>query len=292
MTDVAHIPEAPPSDDEPLDAYSRIVTAVAEQLLPSVASLRVGSVRSGRQGAGSAVIITPDGFLVTSAHVVTGNGPVRQRSSMATSSTSRSSAPTPSPISPSSGPMPETCRRPRWATPTPSGSGNWWWPSATPWVWPARSPPASSAPLGRSLPTRSGSNARVVDNVIQTDAALNPGNSGRRPGRQQEAGGRNQHRRRRSRTRTGCADQRHHPPHPRGPHDRRPVPPGLSRHRRWAPGAVASHPGPPRPLVGRRCGRSRGRAVRPPRPASGSRTSSSTSTASRSRTPATCSGSC
>src|SRR5947209_18704901 len=58
-----------------LDAYSTIVTTVAELLIPSVASLQVGRrMRDGRhaQGAGSAVAITPDGFLVTSAHVVEG----------------------------------------------------------------------------------------------------------------------------------------------------------------------------------------------------------------------------
>src|SRR5207237_1297876 len=58
-----------------LDAYSTIVTTVAELVIPSVASLQVGRrLRNGRhaQGAGSAVAITPDGFLVTSAHVVEG----------------------------------------------------------------------------------------------------------------------------------------------------------------------------------------------------------------------------
>src|ERR671935_1890180 len=49
---------------EALDAYSRAVTAVVERLAPAVANLRV------RRGGGSAVVITPDGFLVTSAHVV------------------------------------------------------------------------------------------------------------------------------------------------------------------------------------------------------------------------------
>ncbi|MBW3602319.1 MAG: trypsin-like peptidase domain-containing protein [Actinobacteria bacterium] len=56
-----------------LDAYSRTVTDVADRLLPSVASLRVMSqVRGGRRqaGSGSAVVVTPDGFLLTSAHVV------------------------------------------------------------------------------------------------------------------------------------------------------------------------------------------------------------------------------
>jgi S1-C subfamily serine protease len=56
-----------------LDAYSRVVTAVAEQLIPSVASLRVmRQVRGGRlpHGSGSGVVVTADGFLLTSAHVV------------------------------------------------------------------------------------------------------------------------------------------------------------------------------------------------------------------------------
>ena len=60
-----------PSEREALDAYSQIVSTVAERVLPSVASLRVrraGSPRDG--GAGSGVVITPDGYLVTSAHVV------------------------------------------------------------------------------------------------------------------------------------------------------------------------------------------------------------------------------
>src|SRR5438067_7731768 len=67
-------------EDEPLDAYSKAVTAVAERLTPSVANLRVSRrVRGGRRldGGGSSVVITPDGFMLTSAHVVArtdGNG--------------------------------------------------------------------------------------------------------------------------------------------------------------------------------------------------------------------------
>src|SRR5712691_2128163 len=62
---------AAPAEREALDAYSNVVTSVAERVLPSVASLKVrrGS-RSFEGGAGSGVVITPDGFIVTSAHVV------------------------------------------------------------------------------------------------------------------------------------------------------------------------------------------------------------------------------
>src|SRR5438094_482756 len=58
------------AEQQALDAYSAIVTTVAEKVLPSVASLRIGRGGRGFGGAGSGVVITPDGFLVTSAHVV------------------------------------------------------------------------------------------------------------------------------------------------------------------------------------------------------------------------------
>src|SRR3954470_1298376 len=64
-----------PSDTDALDAYSRVVTTVARDLAPSVANLRVSRrLRGGRTalGGGSAVVITPDGHLLTSAHVVEG----------------------------------------------------------------------------------------------------------------------------------------------------------------------------------------------------------------------------
>src|SRR3954447_24883507 len=65
-----------PTDAEALDAYSTVVTTVARDLTPSVASPRVSRrMRGGRtaMGAGSGVVITPDGFLLTSAHVVEGS---------------------------------------------------------------------------------------------------------------------------------------------------------------------------------------------------------------------------
>ncbi|MBW3652431.1 MAG: S1C family serine protease, partial [Actinobacteria bacterium] len=65
-----------PSDGEALDAYSSVITAVARDLAPSVANLRVmRRIGSGRHaaGGGSAFVLAPDGYLVTSAHVVEGS---------------------------------------------------------------------------------------------------------------------------------------------------------------------------------------------------------------------------
>ncbi|MDT5187196.1 MAG: hypothetical protein QOI29_5354, partial [Mycobacterium sp.] len=59
-----------PDDEEALDAYSTVVTTVARTVLPSVASLAVRTSRG--EGSGSASVITPDGYLLTSAHVVAG----------------------------------------------------------------------------------------------------------------------------------------------------------------------------------------------------------------------------
>src|SRR5512132_3005812 len=71
-----------PTEAEALDAYSNAVISVAERLAPSVANLRVSHRgRRGRvlNGGGSAVVITPDGVLLTSAHVVRGRARVAVR---------------------------------------------------------------------------------------------------------------------------------------------------------------------------------------------------------------------
>src|SRR5881394_460611 len=147
-----------PDEDEALDAYSRAVTAVAERLTPSVANLRVSRrVRGGRRldGGGSAVVITPDGFTLTSAHVIE-----RTDGGRASFVDARD-------LQPAELGDAERLRVGQLvvAIGNPHGFAG----SVTAGVVSA---------LGRSLPTRSGANVRVVDNVIQTDAALNPGNSG------------------------------------------------------------------------------------------------------------------
>jgi len=170
------------SQDEPLDAYSRAVVAVAARLTPSVASLRVSRrVRGGRilEGGGSGVVITSDGFVLTSAHVVAG----RHSEGRASFSDGRDldfALVGADPLSdlavlrvtgeslvPAELGDAERLRVGQLvvAIGNPHGFGG----SVTAGVVSA---------LGRSLPTRAGSTMRIVDNVIQTDAALNPGNSG------------------------------------------------------------------------------------------------------------------
>jgi serine protease Do len=167
-----------PDEDEPLDAYSKAVTAVAERLAPSVANLRVSRrVRGGRRldGGGSAVVITPDGFTLTSAHViertdggrasfvdgrelefeVVGSDPMSDLALLRVDARD---------LSPAELGDAERLRVGQLVVAI--GNPNGFAGSVTAGVVSA---------LGRSLPTRGG---RVVDNVIQTDAALNPGNSG------------------------------------------------------------------------------------------------------------------
>ncbi|MFL5952739.1 MAG: S1C family serine protease [Gaiellaceae bacterium] len=154
---------------EALDAYSQAVIAVNERLAPSVANLR-----SGRAG-GSGVVISRDGFIVTSAHVV-------ERSSHVTASfvdgreidadvvgsdplsdlavlRAHSDDLVPAELG-------DASRLRVGQLVVAIGNPHGFAGSVTAGVVSA---------LGRSLPTRAG---RIVDNVIQTDAALNPGNSG------------------------------------------------------------------------------------------------------------------
>jgi serine protease Do len=172
----------PVSDEEALDAYSRAVVTVAERLSPSVANLRVSRrVRGGRvaTGGGSGVVITPDGFMLTSAHVVAGtDGKVEATfvdgrevaaevvgaDPLSDLAVLRSDA---AELVPAELGDAERLRVGQLvvAIGNPHGFAG----SVTAGVVSA---------LGRSLPVRSRAAGRIVENVIQTDAALNPGNSG------------------------------------------------------------------------------------------------------------------
>jgi S1-C subfamily serine protease len=169
-------------DEELLDAYSRTLIAVAERVSASVAAVTViGRGRDGARrhaGSGSAVALTDDGYLVTSAHVVAageggsiqladgrdmgfqvqGRDPLSdlavlrgERGGVGAAQLGDADSLRPGQLVVAVG--------------NPLGFTG----SVTAGVVSA---------LGRSLPTRHGSQVRVIDDVIQTDAALNPGNSG------------------------------------------------------------------------------------------------------------------
>jgi serine protease Do len=173
---------SPPSDDEALDAYSQAVTTVAERLSPSVANLRVSRrVRSGRvlDGGGSGVVITPDGFTLTSAHVVA-RTEGRGRASFVDGRELEFEVVGSDPLSDLAVLRVDA----RDLVPAELGDaerlrvGQLVVAIGNPHGFTGSVTAGVVSALGRSLPTRSGANVRVVDNVIQTDAALNPGNSG------------------------------------------------------------------------------------------------------------------
>jgi S1-C subfamily serine protease len=166
------------TETEALDAYSTTVSSVAERVLPSVASLRIGRGR-GFGGAGSGVVITPDGFLVTSAHVVAAGGAAS--ASFIDGSEYDVDVVGADPLSDLA------IARARAATLTPVRIGNADALRVGQLVVAMGNPLGFSGSvtsgvvsgLGRSLATADGNgHRRFIEDVIQTDAALNPGNSG------------------------------------------------------------------------------------------------------------------
>jgi S1-C subfamily serine protease len=172
------------AERDALDAYSRSVVGVAEALSPSVANLRV--TRRGRgggqvpAGAGSGVVLTPDGFLLTSAHVVSGRSPRRGHATFVDGREFSFDIVGTDPLSDlavlradASDLVSATLGDAESLRPgqlvVAIGNPNGFAGSVTAGV---------VSGLGRSLPARAGRAVRVIDNVIQTDAALNPGNSG------------------------------------------------------------------------------------------------------------------
>ena len=176
------LPPGEVSEEGALDAYSLAVTTVAERLSPSVGNLRVSRrVRGGRilDGGGSGVVITPDGFTLTSAHVVArteGKG----RASFVDGRELEFEVVGSDPLSDLAVLRVDA----RDLVPAELGDaerlrvGQLVVAIGNPHGFTGSVTAGVVSALGRSLPTRSGANVRVVDNVIQTDAALNPGNSG------------------------------------------------------------------------------------------------------------------
>jgi len=167
------------TEQQALDAYSAVVTTVADKVLPSVASLRIGRGARGFGGAGSGVVITPDGFLVTNAHVVAagskaiasfidgneyevdvvGADPLSDLAVARVRSNNLQAVPVGNADQLRVGQLVV-------AVGNPMGFSG----SVTSGV---------VSGLGRSLATADGNgHRRFIEDVIQTDAALNPGNSG------------------------------------------------------------------------------------------------------------------
>jgi S1-C subfamily serine protease len=186
VTDIAEAgatPTVAPEPDEDdvavLDAYSAAVSSVAETLIPSVASLRVTRQMGWgpATGAGSAVAFTPDGYLVTSAHVVAGSEKgvaafvdgrelefrVVGRDPLSDLAVVRANG---------------DLQAARLGDAQRLKVGQLVVAIGNPLGFAGSVTAGVVSALGRSLATRDGRSSRLVENVIQTDAALNPGNSG------------------------------------------------------------------------------------------------------------------
>jgi S1-C subfamily serine protease len=166
-------PGPPPDDDEALDAYSRVVIRVADAMRPVVVNLRAGRGRS--EGSGSGILFTPDGFLLTNAHVVGGHARPRIRLSDGRELQGRLVG---------SDPWTDLAVVQAEASGLPHASfgnsaglrvGQLVVAIGSPFGFESTVTAGVVSALGRTLRSITG---HLVDNVIQTDAALNPGNSG------------------------------------------------------------------------------------------------------------------
>ncbi len=156
-----------------LDAYSNVVVRVAERLRPAVVNLRSG--RGRHEGSGSGVLFTPDGFLLTNHHVVQGNDRVRVRLGDGQETAGRVVGA--DPWTDLAVVQAESSALPHAELGDSAGLrvGQLVVAIGSPYGFESTVTAGVVSALGRTLRSITG---HLVDNVIQTDAALNPGNSG------------------------------------------------------------------------------------------------------------------
>ncbi len=172
--DFAPAPEPQrPTDAEALDAFSNVVVTVAEKLRPAVVNLRAG--KGPRGGSGSGVLFTPDGFLLTNHHVVETSEKIRVRLNDGSEMPGRVVG-----VDPWTDLAVVQAEGERFPSAELGDSaklkvGQLAVAIGSPLGFESTVTAGVNSALGRTLRSVSG---HLVDNIIQTDAALNPGNSG------------------------------------------------------------------------------------------------------------------